>query len=368
MAPIGTVGELLIEGPGLARGYLNDEAGTKSAFIHDPAWVQHKESSETPSRRFYRTGDLAHYAADGLISFVGRKDDGQIKLRGQRIEPGEVEYQLRACLSKPVESVVSVVNVNGQKKLAAFMEIDATTDITSDGETNGNVSPSIANSPAQLEVFRALTTGIEKRLQTVLPGYMIPSLFIPIAKIPLSISGKVDRRKLQSLIADLSIDQLSGFRQDEMINSPPSTAMEQRLASLWEHLLKVNGVGRDDNFFQRGGDSIGSMRLVAAARHNGLSITVDAIFKNPILSQMALAIREDLKDVSPVLPFSLVNEAEVQHLCQEAASQCKVNKEEIEDIYPCTPQQIYVSELGEQCLFGTVSGAVALETRLEQSL
>ena len=91
LVPIGTVGEILIEGPVLARKYLNDEDGrTKCAFLRDPAWV-HGNSSETSSRRFYRTGDLARYTMDGLISFVGRKDDGQIKLRGQRIEPGEVE-------------------------------------------------------------------------------------------------------------------------------------------------------------------------------------------------------------------------------------------------------------------------------------
>jgi aryl carrier-like protein len=341
LAPIGTVGELLIEGPVLARGYLNDKLGTESSFIRDPAWTKHQSSSETSSRRFYRTGDLARYTDDGHISFVGRRDDGQIKLRGQRIEPGEVEYQLQSCLSKPVESVVSFIKVDEQPKLAAFMEIEDISGRTTDGKTNGIVGPAIANSSTQLKVFRAITEGIEKKLHCLLPGYMVPSLFIPITKIPLSISGKVDRRKLQNLIADLSIDQLSGFRQEEMIRAPPSTAIEQRLASLWEHLLKIKGVGKDDNFFQRGGDSIGAMRLVSAARQNGLSITVDVIFKNPVLSQMALAIHEDVKDVPQVAPFSLVNEAEVEHLCEEAASQCKVSKEDIEDIYPCTPQQIY---------------------------
>ena len=344
LVPIGNVGELLIEGPVLARGYLNDEGRTKLAFIYDPTWTQDEVSHKTSSRRFYRTGDLARYTPDGRISFVGRKDDGQIKLRGQRVEMGEVEYQLRACLSNPVESVASIIKVNGQAKLAVFLEIE--TSLTSGNrEVNGNdttlIPVQITASPTQLDLFRSMTRGIEQKLSSVLPSYMIPSLFIPISKIPLSISGKVDRKKLQRLVADLSINQLSSFRQSGAINAPPSTAMEQRLAALWEQLLKVTRIGRDDNFFQSGGDSIGAMRLVTAARHSGFSITVDAIFKNPTLSEMALAIHDDVKEVSAIPPYSLLNTAEVEHLCKEAISQCKIAREEVDDIYPCTSQQIY---------------------------
>ncbi|KAG0648717.1 Nonribosomal peptide synthetase [Hyphodiscus hymeniophilus] len=318
LTPIGTVGEILIEGPVLARKYLNDEDGrTKSAFILDPTWTQQNEPNKASPRRFYH--------------------DGQIKLRGQRIEPGEVEYQIRKCLQKIAKSVVSLIKVNGQAKLAAFMEIGP----DEDPETNANVNLAIANSPAQLEAFRDMTRGLEKSLHSVLPGYMVPSLFIPITRIPLSLSGKADRKRLRDLVANLSIDQLSGFQQDELAVSPPSTVMEQRLASLWEKLLKVAGVGKNDNFFQRGGDSIGAMRLVAAARRDRLSITVDAIFKNPVLSQMALKLLEDVKEVSGVAPFSLLKAAEVEDICHQAISQCKTTKEEIQDIYPCTPQQIY---------------------------
>ena len=233
--------------------------------------------------------------------------------------------------------MVTVININGQAKLTAFIEIRSTVD----GRMDGNVDFDIVNSPAQLKVFRLVTNGLEKKLFSVLPGYMVPSLFVPISKIPLSLSGKVDRRRLQGRVANLSIDQLSGFQKDGSTISPPSTSIEKRLAELWEKLLKIDRVGKNDNFFQRGGDSIGAMRLVAAARHDGLSITVDAIFKNPILSQMALAIHEDVKKVSEVPPFSLVSDVDVEHLRQEATSQCNITKDEIQDIYPCTQQQIY---------------------------
>jgi amino acid adenylation domain-containing protein len=346
LVPIGAVGELLIEGPVLARGYLNDEAQTKSPFIYDPSWIQAEASYKSCSRRFYRTGDLGRYTTDGLISFVGRKDDGQIKLRGQRVETDEVAYQLRACLSKPVESVVSVINVNGQAKLAAFLEMETDMSLANfngdgDGTQASLVPARIADSTAQLGQFKSMTSGIEQKLASVLPGYMVPSLFIPVSNIPLSMSGKVDRKKLNLLVAQFSIDQLSSFRGSGSISRPPSTVMERRLAALWESLLKVTAIGIDDNFFQRGGDSIGAMRLVAAARQVKLSITVDTIFKNPTLSEMALVVRDDVKEVSGIPPYSLLKTAEAGNIYEEAMSQCKVLKEEIEDIYPCTPQQIY---------------------------
>ena len=122
LTPVGGVGELLIEGPILARGYLNGEAQTEAAFIKDPAWIA-KLSSGTRSRRLYKTGDLAHYNSDGSVSFMGRKD-AQIKLRGQRIELGEVEYHLRKALSRPVETnVVAMTPRCGRPILAAFLSI-----------------------------------------------------------------------------------------------------------------------------------------------------------------------------------------------------------------------------------------------------
>jgi aryl carrier-like protein len=264
--------------------------------------------------------------------------------KSQRIESGEVEYQLRASLPSPVESVVIIIKIDGQAKLVAFLEIPSDKS-PANGETNGNdrnLTPvQLANSPPELELFRSLTVGTEKKLYSVLPGYMVPSLFIPVSRIPLSISGKVDRRKLQGLAVDLSLDQLSSFRQGGARSAPPSTVMERCLANLWEQLLKVTGIGKEDNFFERGGDSIGAMRLVAAARQQRLSITVDLIFKNPTLSEMALIIRDQVKEVSEIPPYSLLNTREVENISNEAVSQCRTTKDDIEDVYPCTPQQIY---------------------------
>ena len=335
LAPIGGTGELLIEGPTLARGYLNDEALTKSAFIEDPAWIPKSAGSHSP-RRMYKTGDLAHYNADGSISFVGRKDDGQVKLRGQRMELGEVEYHLRACLSRPVGATALVITpIYGRPTLAAFIP-------TAEGTSVPGNQESIANSTAQLELFQTLTAGLEPKLASVLPAYMVPSVFIPVSRVPLTTSGKTDRKALQQMAAKLSFDQLAAFRNLQTEHLPPSTRMEQRLHDLWKALLNIEEMGVEDNFFQLGGDSITAMRLVAAARKQGLSLSVDKIFKNPLLSEMALITHENASELSTdIPPFSLMEKGRTAHFLDEAAIQCKVVKELIEDIYPCTPQQEY---------------------------
>lgn len=335
LTPIGGTGELLIEGPTLARGYLSNEAQTKVSFIEDPAWIPRNACSHGP-RRMYKTGDLAHYNTDGSISFVGRKDDGQVKLRGQRMELGEVEYQLRQCLSSPVEATALVITpTHGRPTLAAFIP-------TGDGTSVPSTQESIAQSPAQLELFQSLTAGLEPRLASVLPAYMVPSVFVPVSRIPLTTSGKTDRKKLQQMAAKLSVDQLAAFRELRTEHVPPSTRMEQRLHDLWKRLLHIKDMGIGDNFFQLGGDSITAMRLVAAARKNGLSLSVDKIFKNPLLSEMALITHENASELSTdVPPFSLLENGRTAHFLNEAALQCNVGKDRIEDIYPCTPQQEY---------------------------
>ncbi|MCJ1364193.1 hypothetical protein MMC16_003302 [Acarospora aff. strigata] len=336
MTPIGGIGELLIEGPTLARGYLNDEVQTKSAFIEDPAWIPRETSGHIQPRRLYRAGDLASYKTDGSISFVGRKDDGQVKLRGQRIELSEIEYQLRASFPAPADATVSVITPNhGQPTLAAFLTIDEDIDATSTYDI-------LASSSAKLKRFQSETAGLEHRLSLVLPSYMVPSVFIPVSRIPLTTSGKVDRKGLQHMAAKLSLDQLGTFRNPKTERLPPSTGMERRLHDLWRKLLRIEEIGTDDNFFQLGGDSVVAMRLVAAARKEGLSLTVDTIFKNPILSNLALTTHEDLQDnAANIVPFSLLSEPTILNLKDEAASQCGVTKDRLEDIYPCTPQQEY---------------------------
>ena len=342
LSPIGAVGELLIEGPTLARGYLNKDDLTRSAFLENPSWLKGLRHTESTPRRVYRTGDLVRYFPDGALSFVGRKDDGQTKLRGQRLELGEVEYQLRASLPDCVDVAAAVAALqNGQPRLVAFITVREADD---SHEKNGyHVSRvGIASTIKQIEYFKSVTSGLESKLASVLPSYMIPSILIPMTTLPMTMSSKVDRRRLDQLAAGLTAEQLSTFRGQGKQHLPPTTSMERRLAQLWQKLLQAERVGKDDSFLQLGGDSVTAMRLVGAARTEGLSLTVDKVFKNPVLADMAAVTSVDIGDENrDVPPFSLIPAKNKESVRTEASLQCDIPQSEIEDIYPCTPQQIF---------------------------
>ncbi|MCJ1410507.1 hypothetical protein MMC19_004592 [Ptychographa xylographoides] len=341
LAPVGAIGELLVEGPTLARGYLNDEAQTRLAFISDPFWLDSKTPGTQQTRNLYRTGDLVRYTSNGSISFVGRRDDSQVKLRGQRIELGEIEYQLQASLENSIKVAVSLITPNGQPTLAAFVAVEKTTGIKNDSE--------IFTSPRQLRRLSSLSVGLKTRLSSVLPTYMVPSVFIAVSSIPLTTSGKINRRKLQQMAAKLSPDQVAAFRYLKTTQKPPSTDMQIRIYGLWQALLKVTNIGIEDSFFQLGGDSVTAMRLVAAARKQGLSLTVEKIFKNPVLSDMSLvAIDNSSEEQTEIAPFSLLTDVIRSHVHDEAALQCNIGKTEIEDIYPTSPQMDFWIHAGTE--------------------
>ncbi|KAI2954808.1 hypothetical protein CBS147322_3492 [Aspergillus niger] len=356
LAPIGAVGEILIEGPILARGYLNDDLKTQASFIMAPPWMPDNRFS----RRLYKTGDLARYTSDGRISFIGRAD-GQVKLRGQRVEIGEIEYNLRHVLAGAAvtDLVVDVVQLLEQKKsaLAAFL-VPHQHDNIGNEVGDDNAQDIIASSAEALNQLSLLTQGLENKLRAVLPGYMVPTVFIPLRRVPLSGSGKVDRKLLRQLASRLSEQELALFRghsQSER-SLTTMTAREQQLRGLWQSLLETKNVSSDDNFFHLGGDSITAMRLVAAARKEGLSLTVEQILRSPVLSDMAEALIPcEQKAVALVEPFALLPHNRQTELLAVAASQCGISTSVIEDMYPTTPVQDYFAapwtRYQAQCVF-----------------
>lgn len=337
LVPVGTVGELLIGGPNLARGYFNDPVRTAVSFLDSPTWLS---QLDIDCRRFYRTGDLVKFEQDGSIEFVGRKD-AQVKLRGQRIEMGEIEHHLRRNLDGVVDVAAEVIHpVNDIQTpfLAAFVSLE---DCRCDTEELKS-SSWIANGSSLL----TRTAELSIRLSTSLPRYMIPSVFIPMRAIPLTTSGKIDRRQLQGVIADLTMEELARFHGEKQEKKVPSTENEKRMHQLWVEILRLgpNMIGTNDSFVQLGGDSILAMKLVAAAHHEGLLLTVADVFQTPILSELALVVTEIVNvanfDAIKIAPFALVDgSVSVESLCQEAISQCNLAADSIEDLYPCTPFQ-----------------------------
>lgn len=334
LAPIHTVGELVIESPTIARGYLRDKAKTAASFIWNPRWIEHFPSSSR-ARRFYKTGDLVKYEPDGSLVYVGRKDT-QVKLRGQRVELGEVEYHLRSSFPEAQRVMAEVITPQDETRppaLMAFVEVP--------GICNPVQSPSISIFAAPSHGFRSLVQRAEPQLREKLTTAMVPSIFLPVHSIPLMPSGKIDRRNLQNYASLLTRKEIISYTAAEKHRRPPSTAAEQLICSLCAQVLKVpvEEVGMDDSFFELGGDSISAIRLVGAAREAHHQLQVTDIFAEPVLGNLYHRLSKQLGFQNIVAPFSILEQSETASLRSLAVTQCSVSPDQIEDIYPATALQ-----------------------------
>jgi amino acid adenylation domain-containing protein/non-ribosomal peptide synthase protein (TIGR01720 family) len=349
LVPVGCVGELLIEGPILGRGYLNKPVETAKAFIEMPNWApEDPHHAERGNRRMYKTGDLVRYNSDGSLIYLGRKDT-QVKLHGQRIELGEIEHHVRSNLPSTAQSSVElVVPAQSKKALAVFVCVSST-------QTDEEVQILPMDT-----AFRSLAQIIVGAMSSQIASYMVPRLFFPVSRMPLTSSGKLDRRSLRTMAQALPnvVDYRLGT--ETAGGRAPETLIEKQLQALWAAVLNVSitSITADDSFFTHGGDSVGAMRLAAAARQRNIVLTVANIFNSPKLADMAktatgsgiygdtnVAESSTPKDEplsGPVEQFSLLKDKgtmSVQELRGHVASICRIDVEAVEDIYPCTPLQ-----------------------------
>ncbi|KAL7780677.1 hypothetical protein CFE70_010702 [Pyrenophora teres f. teres 0-1] len=286
LAPLGSVGELLVEGPILARGYLNDAEKTAAAFIEDPAWLMDGCQGYAGRRgRLYKTGDLVQYNDDGNLVCLGRKDS-QVKLRGQRIELGEIEHHLRECLPEATQMAVEVILPSEESKhatLAAFVRLEQDyCHIPAVGILAGG------NWKAQAVTISDIVDALAERL----PTHMIPTIFITLEVFPMTTSGKTDRKVLREIGASFTPQQLANVRTSRQGQKrQPTTPAEREMQQLWAGVLAIapDSIGLDDSFFRLGGDSIAAMKLVGEARRAGIQLTVADLFRNPRLDQLTAA-------------------------------------------------------------------------------
>lgn len=333
LLPIGSIGELVLEGNTLANGYLNNEEKTAKAFVQCPAWMTSLEPTSSP-RLMYKTGDLVRYDSDGKFIYCVRKDT-QIKLNGLRIELGEIEYHVKQKLPENVSSAVAMVAPAGQESaIAAFFVSSESAAKDAEGT---NVLPISTDDVGMCKALK-------KELATALPSYMIPSLFIPISRIPWTASGKIDQPRLCKIVAAMSKEDVVPYKLAKSSQKRrPVTDMEKTLGSIWESILglETGAVSLDDGFFVLGGDSVQAMRLVAAARADRISISTLDIFRKPLLWEMAEAcnLLED-EEQALMRPFGLLKaEDNLDQLLDEVSSQCGVEKKEVSDAYPCSALQ-----------------------------
>jgi amino acid adenylation domain-containing protein len=254
LMPPGVPGELLVGGASVARGYLGRPELTAARFVPDPF-------SDEPGRRLYRTGDRVRFLPDGSVEFLGRVDD-QIKIRGYRVEPGEVTALLRAAAHVRDAAVLTLLpdDARDEVRLAAYF-------VPGPG------------APANLaEALRA-------HLASVLPAYMLPSAFVAMEALPVTANGKLDRRALPR----------PERQAPRVAQQPPRTAVEQRTAHIWEDVLGVAGISLEDDFFALGGHSLKAVRVLARVREAfGGGPALRALFETPTLGAFAAAIERVL--------------------------------------------------------------------------
>jgi len=248
--PIGVPGEIYVAGPGLSRGYLHRPELTTRHFVSVP-----ELTPELTEARLYRTGDQARWLADGRLQFLGRLDD-QVKIRGHRIELAEIENQL--CKHPAVQNAaVSVEDNHGQPQLAAYI---------------------VSSTPLSVE-------SLHDYLAQHLATYMLPSQFLSLPELPLTTSGKIDRKKLS---ASHSVKPLPITEKTYLAPQKPT---EKVLAEVWQGVLGIDKISIEDNYFHLGGDSIKALQIVARLQQLGWHMDMREIFAHPTIDQLACHIK-----------------------------------------------------------------------------
>jgi arthrofactin-type cyclic lipopeptide synthetase A len=297
--PIGIIGELYVGGAGVARGYLNRPDLTAERFLDDPFSVQ-------PDARLYRTGDLARWRADGNLEYIGRNDD-QVKVRGVRVELGEIE----AALSSHDAVQEAVVLVRDGQLLAWFTEYEA------------------------LDILQ-----LHAHLTSRLPSALLPAAYVRLATLPLTANGKLDRQALPAPGPEALI------RRDY---EAPQGDVEIALAQIWAEVLQVERVGRHDHFFELGGHSLLAVGLIERMRQIGMSSDVRVLFSQPTLAALAAAegsgrevevpanrIPADCTRITPdLLPLVQLDQAMIERIVATVPG----GAANVQDIYPLAPLQ-----------------------------
>jgi amino acid adenylation domain-containing protein/thioester reductase-like protein/non-ribosomal peptide synthase protein (TIGR01720 family) len=271
--PAGFFGEIYIAGEGLARGYLGKPSLTAEKFLPNPF----AKNRECVGSRLYRTGDWGRYLENGTIEFLGRVDD-QVKLRGFRIELGEIEHVIKSV--KGVIQSVALIREDkeNQKNLVVYLVLEDSNE------------KQIEKNSDQLEIISQCHEVCKARL----PTYMQPSHIIILENLPLTLTGKIDKKALPK-------------PQERKIDDnyeAPQGELEQQLAEIWQELLNVENIGRNDNFFSLGGDSIISIQMVSRARKMGIIIDVKQVFDIRTIAGL-------IRNIKKISEASLLNESSI---------------------------------------------------------
>ncbi|NEQ80572.1 MAG: amino acid adenylation domain-containing protein, partial [Moorea sp. SIO2I5] len=287
LVPIGVPGEICVSGIGVGDGYWKNEEKTNLSFVPNPFTTPNKPLPASNRDLIYKTGDLGRWLPDGNIEFLGRIDN-QVKIRGFRIELGEIEALLAQHPAvRETAVVVREENPDDKRLVAYFVPFPETRVLPEDAEAE--------NSAITSELVPQLRNFLKEKL----PEYMVPSAFVPLEALPLTPSGKVDRRSLPAP---------DWLQQRGQTYVAPRTPIEEVIAGIWTQVLGVEQVSIDDNFFERGGHSLLATQLISRLRNVfQIELPLRKIFEYPTIAALAESV-EAMKQsqesiiVPPILP------------------------------------------------------------------
>jgi len=258
LVPIGVPGEICVAGAGLARGYLRRPDEEARRFVPNPF-------SNDQKARLYLSGDRGRVLANGELEYLGRLDD-QIKIRGFRVEPGEIESHLLNIPGVAAAKVIAHEDSSGDKRLIAYCVTRAVDSI--------------------------IAPDLRQTLAASLPDYMVPSAFVFIDHMPLTPNGKLDRSALPKPVQDL------GSLGESYV--PLRNDLERRVAAVWSEILQIERIGAFDNFFELGGHSLSAMRaVIRLSQEFGIQVSIRILFDHPSVDALAGAIAQLIEPGSP---------------------------------------------------------------------
>ncbi|WP_205410234.1 non-ribosomal peptide synthetase [Aquimarina longa] len=294
LVPIGVEGELCVGGPGLSVGYLNREDLTREKFIKNPF-------SDVATSRLYRSGDLARWLPDGSIEYIGRKDD-QVKIRGYRIELGEIEHVLSSLSGVIHCCVLAKEDGIGTNRLVGYVVLEGALD----------------------------KEGLQDQLKVSLPEYMVPQLWIQLEEMPLTGNGKLDKKALPA-------PDSSELSTREYV--APGNETEEKLVTIWQELLGVEKIGIQDDFFELGGDSIISIRLISKINETfNQHIQLQDLFKYSNIQSFSASVLNNDTDNHKIKQLYETVESEISSLRLSVLESIE-DPDLIEDVYPMTDVQ-----------------------------
>ncbi|KAM5435314.1 NRPS cluster protein [Microsporum ferrugineum] len=331
LMPAGEIGELVVQGPILAQGYLKDPEKTSDAFVIEPNWMKLIPNPTGTPRRIYKTGDLACLQRDGTLLFIGRKDT-QVKIRGQRVELGEIEQRLSLLYTN--SNLIAAVPTKGlfKKQIVCILQVTESLTVK---DTGNDIIPLQTHLVTEV---REQVSRICSNLETKLPSYMIPSVWLGFSKVPLLPSGKINRSILHSYLNEIGEEMVSLVRLD---NEPEEIDCDRPLNERELHFQQLLGkhfgcdsmyIDMTKSYLALGGDSISAMRFISSCKNEGKTFRLLELLQAPNMLHMA-------RMTSEVIP---VNTSRASSMAIHKSDTGYSTKNSEEAIFPCSDTQISI--------------------------